>query len=54
MTVLRDLFANDLPTAIYFCGTAVMLTIYAVCARSLLRPARAPALAARRRTRARF
>ena len=42
MTVLRELFANELPTAIYFCGTAVMLAVYAVCALSLRRPA--PAL----------
>jgi hypothetical protein len=51
MTVLRDLFANEFPTAIYFCGTAVMLAVYAVCALSLRRPA--PALAPRRRTIAR-
>jgi hypothetical protein len=48
MTVLRDMFANELPTEIYFCATAVMLAVYAVCALSFLRPA--PALAARRRT----
>ena len=47
MTVLRDMFASELPTAIYFCATTVMLAVYAVCAVSLLRPA--PALAARRR-----
>ncbi len=46
MTVLRDMFANELPTAIYFCATAVMLAIYAAGAVSLLRPA--PALGARR------
>lgn len=51
MTVLRDLFANELPTAIYFCGTALMLGIYALCALSLRRPA--PALAVRRRIRTR-
>src|SRR5262245_58064183 len=53
MTVLREMFANELPTAIYFCATAVTLAVYAMCALSLLRPA--PALAARRRpvTRAR-
>jgi len=43
MTVLRDMFANELPTAIYFCATAVMLAIYGGCVLSLLRPA--PALA---------
>jgi hypothetical protein len=48
MTVLRDLFANELPTAIYFCGTAVMLAVYALCALSLRRPA--PALVPQRRT----
>jgi hypothetical protein len=42
MTILRDLFANELPTAIYFCGTAVMLAVYGLCALSLRRPA--PAL----------
>ena len=41
MTVLREMFANELPTAIYFCGTAVMLAVYAVCALSLRRPAHA-------------
>jgi hypothetical protein len=45
MTVLRDMFANELPTAIYFCATAAMLSVYAVCALSLLstrsRPGRA-------------
>ena len=41
MTVLRDMFANELPTAIYFCGTAVMLTVYALCVLSLRRPAHA-------------
>jgi hypothetical protein len=46
MTVLRELFASELPTAIYFCGTAVMLTVYALCALSLRRPE--PALALRR------
>jgi hypothetical protein len=51
MTILREMFANELPTAIYFCATAVMLAAYAVCALSLLRPA--PALATRRRTIAR-
>jgi hypothetical protein len=51
MTILRDMFANELPTAIYFCGTAVMLAIYALCALSLRRPA--PVLAPRRQTRAR-
>ena len=51
MTVLRDLFANELPTAIYFCTTAAMLAVYAVAALSFLRPA--PALAARRQTVAR-
>jgi hypothetical protein len=51
MTVLRDMFANELPTAIYFCATAVMLAVYALCAMSLLRPA--PVLAARRQTIAR-
>jgi len=40
------MFANELPTAIYFCATAVMLAVYAVGASSLLRPA--PALASRR------
>jgi len=45
MTVLRDIFANELPTAIYFCGTAVMLAVYALCALSLRRPV--PALAPR-------
>jgi len=49
MTVLRDMFANELPTAIYFCGTALMLAIYGLCVLSLHRPA--PALAVRRRTR---
>ena len=47
MTVLRDMFANELPTAIYFCATAVMLAVYALCALSLRRPA--PALVPRRR-----
>jgi hypothetical protein len=47
MTVLRDMFANELPTAIYFSATALMLAVYAVCAVSLLRPV--PALAVRRR-----
>jgi hypothetical protein len=42
MTVLRDMLANELPTAIYFCGTTVMLAVYGVCALSLRRPA--PAL----------
>jgi hypothetical protein len=46
MTVLGDMFANELPTAIYFCGTAVMLVIYALCALSIVRPV--PALAPRR------
>jgi hypothetical protein len=46
MTILRDMFANEFPTAVYFCATAVMLAVYAVCALSLLRPA--PALARRR------
>jgi hypothetical protein len=46
MTILWDMFANELPTAIYFSATAVMLAVYVVCAVSLLRPA--PALAARR------
>jgi len=51
MAVLRDLFANELPTAIYFCGTAAMLTVYACCALSIRRAV--PALAPRRRTIAR-
>ena len=51
MTVLREMFANEFPTAIYFCATAVMLAVYGVCARSVLRPA--PALATPRRTIAR-
>jgi hypothetical protein len=51
MTFLKEMFANELPAAIYFCATAVMLAIYALCALSLRRPA--PALAARRRTRTR-
>jgi len=51
MTVLRDMFANELPTAIYFCATAVMLAVYAVCALSFLRPT--PALARRQQTIAR-
>ena len=42
MAVLREMFANELPTAIYFCGTAAMLAVYALCALSLRRPA--PAL----------
>jgi hypothetical protein len=46
MTILRDMFANELPTAIYFCSTAVMLAVYGVCALSLRRPA--PVLARRR------
>jgi hypothetical protein len=46
MSVLREMFANELPTAIYFCGTAVMLVVYALCALSLRRPV--PALAPRR------
>ena len=37
MTILRDMFANELPTAIYFCGTAVMLAIYALGALSIRR-----------------
>jgi hypothetical protein len=45
MTILRDMFANELPTAIYFCATAVMLAVYGVCALSLRRPA--PVLARR-------
>ena len=40
MAVLKDMFANELPTAIYFCATAVMLAVYGVCALSLRRPAR--------------
>jgi hypothetical protein len=48
MAVLRDMFANELPTAIYFCGTAVMLAVYGFCALSLRRPA--PALVRRPRT----
>jgi hypothetical protein len=47
MTVLRDMFASELPTAIYFCATAVMMAVYAVCAVSVLRPA--PVLARQRR-----
>ena len=47
MAVLREMFANELPTAIYFCGTAAMLAVYALCALSLRRPA--PALVPRRR-----
>ena len=39
MAVLRDMFANELPTAIYFCATAVMLAVYGVCVLSLRRPA---------------
>ncbi|MBV8755176.1 MAG: hypothetical protein JO328_20170 [Hyphomicrobiales bacterium] len=46
MTVLRDIFANELPTAIYFSATAVMLAVYVVCALSVLRPV--PALAPQR------
>jgi hypothetical protein len=46
MAVLRDMFANELPTAIYFCATAVMLAVYGVCALSLCRPA--PAFVPRR------
>ena len=48
MTVLRDMFANELPAAVYFCATAVMLAVYGVCALSVLRAA--PAVAAARRT----
>jgi len=48
MAVLRDLFANELPTAIYFCGTAAMLAVYGFCALSLRRSALA--LAPRQRT----
>ena len=45
MTVLREMFANELPTAIYFCGTAVMLAVYGVCALSLRGPASALTIA---------
>ena len=51
MTILRDMFANELPTAIYFCATAVMLAVYGVCALSLRRSA--PALTPQRPTIAR-
>jgi hypothetical protein len=47
MAVLKDMFANELPTAIYFCGTAVMLAVYGFCALSLRHPA--PVLVRRRR-----
>jgi hypothetical protein len=46
MTIFRYLFANELPTAIYFCGTAIMLVVYGLCALSLRRPV--PALTPRR------
>jgi hypothetical protein len=42
------MFANELPTAIYFCGTAVMLAVYGFCALSLRRSA--PTWAPRQRT----
>jgi hypothetical protein len=51
MAVLRDMLANELPTAIYFCGTAVMLAVYALCALSLRRSA--PAWTPERRSIAR-
>jgi hypothetical protein len=47
MMEIRDIFANELPTAIYFCATVVMLAVYAVLALSLNRPARSPAFATR-------
>jgi len=51
MALLRDMFAHEFPTAIYFCATAVMLAIYALGALSILRPV--PALARRRQSIAR-
>jgi hypothetical protein len=47
MMEIRDIFANELPTAIYFCTTAVMLAVYALFALSLNRPARSAAFATR-------
>ena len=48
MTFFKYMLANELPTAIYFCGTAAMLAVYGFCALSLRRSA--PALAPRQRT----
>ena len=47
MMEIRDILANELPTAIYFCATAVMLAVYALFALSLNRRARCPAFATR-------
>ena len=47
MMEIRDIFANELPTAIYFCATAFMLAVYALFALSLNRRARSPAFATR-------
>ena len=48
MMAIRDIFANELPTAIYFCATAVMLAVYALFALALNRPVRSAAFATRR------
>jgi hypothetical protein len=47
MMEIRDIFANELPTAIYFCATAAMLAVYVLFALSLNRRARSPAFATR-------
>ena len=47
MMEIRDIFANELPTATYFCATAVMLAVYVLFALSLNRRARSPACATR-------
>ena len=53
MMAIRDIFANELPTAIYFCATAVMLAVYALFALALNRPVRSAAFATRRAFRTR-
>jgi hypothetical protein len=53
MMEIKDIFANELPTAIYFCATAVMLAVYALFALSLNRPARSAAFATRQAFRTR-
>ena len=53
MMAIRDIFANELPTAIYFCATAVMLAVYALFALALNRPVRCAAFATRRAFRTR-
>jgi len=53
MMEIRDIFANELPTAIYFCATAVMLAVYALFALALNRPTRSAAFATRQAFRTR-